>query len=68
MRTHSSSWGTEVSRIPMPASGDPHPARPLDGAAGSWDAVAADTPDDVWVYNNAGLEYGAIAEHELALQ
>jgi tetratricopeptide (TPR) repeat protein len=36
-------------------------------AAPIWDAVAADTPDDVWVYNSAGLEYGAIAEHELAL-
>ena len=36
-------------------------------AAAIWDAVAEDTPDDVWVYNNAGLEYGAIGEHELAL-
>ncbi|MGB8022412.1 MAG: SEC-C metal-binding domain-containing protein [Candidatus Nanopelagicales bacterium] len=36
-------------------------------AAQIWEAVAADTPDDVWVYNNAGLEYGAIGEHELAL-
>ncbi len=36
-------------------------------AAEIWDAVAANTPDDVWVYNNAGLEYGAIGEHELAL-
>lgn len=39
----------------------------LTEAAATWDAVAADTPDDVWVYNNAGLEYGAIGEHELAL-
>lgn len=39
----------------------------LSEAAEIWDAVAADTPDDVWVYNNAGLEYGAIDEHELAL-
>lgn len=29
--------------------------------------MAADTPEDVWVYNNAGLEYGAVGEHELAL-
>lgn len=36
-------------------------------AAAIWEAVATDTPDDVWVYNNAGLEYGAIGEHELAL-
>lgn len=39
----------------------------LEEAGHIWDTVAADTPDDVWVYNNAGLEYGAIGEHELAL-
>ena len=39
----------------------------LDEAAAIWDAVARDTPEDVWVYNNAGLEYGAIGEHEAAL-
>jgi tetratricopeptide (TPR) repeat protein len=36
-------------------------------AAAIWDEVALDTPDDVWLYNNAGLEYGAIGEHEIAL-
>lgn len=36
-------------------------------AAAVWDEVARDTPDDVWLYNNAGLEYGAIGEHEIAL-
>ncbi|WP_206051606.1 SEC-C metal-binding domain-containing protein [Nocardioides ferulae] len=39
----------------------------LSDAAEIWEAVATDTPDDVWVYNNAGLEYGAVGEHELAL-
>jgi len=39
----------------------------LHEAAAIWDAVAQDTPEDVWVYNNAGLEYGAIGEHETAL-
>ncbi len=39
----------------------------LEQAAEIWDAVAQDTPEDVWVYNNAGLEYGAIREHEVAL-
>lgn len=39
----------------------------LEEAAAIWDAVARDTPDDVWVYNNAGLEYVAIGEHETAL-
>jgi hypothetical protein len=36
-------------------------------AAQVWAAVAADTPEDVWVYNNAGLEYAAIGQHEVAL-
>lgn len=39
----------------------------LEEAAAIWDAVARDTPDDVWIYNNAGLEYGAIGEHTTAL-
>src|SRR5215213_3232680 len=39
----------------------------LEEAAVIWDAVAQDTPEDVWVYNNAGLEYGAIGEYEAAL-
>ncbi|SDY87167.1 Tetratricopeptide repeat-containing protein [Modestobacter sp. DSM 44400] len=39
----------------------------LEEAAAIWDEVARDTPDDVWLYNNAGLEYAAIGEHELAL-
>ena len=38
----------------------------LQEAAAIWDEVARDTPDDVWLYNNAGLEYGDIGEHELA--
>jgi hypothetical protein len=39
----------------------------LEEAAAIWDAVARDTPEDVWVYNNAGLEYGAVGEHATAL-
>lgn len=39
----------------------------LEEAAAIWDAVAQDTPGDVWVYNKAGLEYGAVGEHEAAL-
>ena len=30
--------------------------------------VKAETPDDVWLYNNAGLEYGAAGDHERALE
>jgi hypothetical protein len=36
-------------------------------AAPIWSEVLQDFPDDVWVFNNAGLEYGAIGEHEVAL-
>jgi tetratricopeptide (TPR) repeat protein len=32
-----------------------------------WTMVRADSPDDVWLYNNAGLEYADIGEHETAL-
>jgi tetratricopeptide (TPR) repeat protein len=32
-----------------------------------WAAVLADTPDDVWLYNNAGLEYADVGEHTTAL-
>ena len=32
-----------------------------------WEAVRADTPDDVWLYNNAGLEYAHAGHHEAAL-
>ena len=39
----------------------------LEEAAAIWDAVAQDTPEDVWVFNNAGLEYQATGEHEIAL-
>lgn len=36
-------------------------------AVAIWDAVTRDTPNDVWVYNNAGLEYVTGGEHETAL-
>lgn len=36
-------------------------------AAPIWSEVVREFPDDVWVFNNAGLEYGAIGEHEVAL-
>ena len=32
-----------------------------------WEQVRADTPDDVYLYNNAGLEYETIGDHETAL-
>jgi tetratricopeptide (TPR) repeat protein len=32
-----------------------------------FDEVKAETPDDVWLYNNAGLEYGAAGDHEQAV-
>jgi tetratricopeptide (TPR) repeat protein len=36
-------------------------------AAPIWAEVLREFPDDVWVFNNAGLEYGAIGEQEVAL-
>lgn len=36
-------------------------------AAPIWDEVARDTPDDVWIYNNAGIEYASAGDHEAAL-
>jgi tetratricopeptide (TPR) repeat protein len=36
-------------------------------AAPIWAAVRVDTPEDVWLYNNAGLEYAAAGDHEVAL-
>ena len=32
-----------------------------------FDEVKAETPDDVWLYNNAGLEYGAAGDNERAV-
>src|SRR5664279_659139 len=32
-----------------------------------WEQVRVDTPDDVWLYHNAGVEYGEIDDHETAL-
>jgi tetratricopeptide (TPR) repeat protein len=32
-----------------------------------WAQVRADTPEDVWLYNNAGLEYAAVGDHATAL-
>jgi tetratricopeptide (TPR) repeat protein len=32
-----------------------------------WAVVLADTPDDVWLYNNAGFEYAHADDHEAAL-
>ena len=33
-----------------------------------WEQVKADTPDDVWLYNNAGLEYADIDDHDTAVR
>src|SRR5262249_36841229 len=44
----------------MRSGHEPH-ARPL------WDSAKADFPDDVWVYVQAGIEYGDIGDHVTAL-
>lgn len=38
-----------------------------DEAEPIWAAVRAATPDDVWLYNNAGLEYADTGDHRTAL-
>jgi tetratricopeptide (TPR) repeat protein len=42
-------------------AGRPEPAHAL------YAQVHAEFPDDVWLYNNAGLEYGAVGDHVRAL-
>ena len=37
-------------------------------AHGLFAQVQADTPDEVWLYNNAGLEYGAAGDHARAVR
>ena len=39
----------------------------VDEAEPIWTQVRADTPDDVWLFNNAGLEYAAVGDHATAL-
>jgi tetratricopeptide (TPR) repeat protein len=38
-----------------------------DEAAAIWAELKASDPDDVWLYNAAGLSYGEVGEHELAV-
>jgi len=38
-----------------------------DEAAAIWEQLKTEDPDDVWLYNAAGLSYGEIGEHELAV-
>ena len=37
-------------------------------AAAIWAELKASDPDDVWLYNAAGLSYNEIGEHELAVE
>lgn len=39
----------------------------LDEATVIWRQVAGELPDDVWVHNNAGIEYARAGEHETAV-
>jgi tetratricopeptide (TPR) repeat protein len=40
----------------------------VEQATALWAQVRADTPDDVWLYNNAGMEYAIAGDHATALQ
>jgi tetratricopeptide (TPR) repeat protein len=39
----------------------------VDEAAALWAQAKADTPDDAWLYNNAGIEYAHAGDHAAAL-
>jgi tetratricopeptide (TPR) repeat protein len=39
-----------------------------DEAAAIWAELKAADPDDVWLYNAAGLSYNEVGQHELAIQ
>ena len=57
--------------------GKPHPRSDIaefhlragrrEEAAAIWAELKASDPDDVWLYNAAGLSYNEIGEHELAV-
>jgi len=59
-------------------SGKPHPQSDIaefhlragrhEEAAAIWAELKASDPDDVWLYNAAGLSYNEIGEHELAVE
>ena len=58
--------------------GRPHPRSDIaefhlragrhDEAAAIWAELKASDPDEVWLYNAAGLSYNEIGEHELAVE
>jgi tetratricopeptide (TPR) repeat protein len=58
--------------------GKPHPRSDIaefhlrggrhEEAAAIWAELKASDPDDVWLYNAAGLSYNEIGEHELAVE
>lgn len=50
-----------------PGTGPDHTLHREEPVAASRGSGIHVSPDDVWVYNNAGLECGAVGEHELAL-
>ena len=57
--------------------GGPHPRSDIaefhlragrrEEAAAIWAELKASDPDDVWLYNAAGLSYNEVGEHELAV-
>jgi tetratricopeptide (TPR) repeat protein len=64
--------------IELGLGGKPHPRSDIaefhlragrhEEAAANWAELKTSDPDDVWLYNAAGLSYNEIGEHELAIE
>jgi tetratricopeptide (TPR) repeat protein len=77
-RRHDDAIALLERAIELGWGGRPHPRSDIaefhlragrhDEAAAIWAELKASDPDDVWLYNAAGLSYNEIGEHELAVE
>lgn len=74
---HDDAIASHERAIELGWGGRPHPRSDIaefhlragrhEEAAAIWAGLKASDPDDVWLYNAAGLSYNEIGEHELAV-
>ena len=77
LRRHDDAIASLERAIELGWGGRPHPRSDIaefhlragrhEEAAAIWAELKASDPDDVWLYNAAGLSYNEIGEHELAV-
>jgi tetratricopeptide (TPR) repeat protein len=77
-RRHDDAIALLERAIELGWGGRPHPRSDIaefhlragrhDEAAAIWAELKASDPDEVWLYNAAGLSYNEIGEHELAVE